>query len=320
MCRFAVPVFLGISGFYLSSTPFISDENVLRKIRHILKMIMVSALFYAVFFLWWYPLYDRTFELGSYLTEKMTAARIVKLFITNDPLIYSHLWFLLALLYCYITVLFLFRNGKSSKFFYMLTPFLMLGMMLLQEFSNVFHIKSGFVIPESTQTLYFFNLYIFRALPFFVFGSFCRMNQERIQKLRGGIVAWVSLAIIGCIVAIMERALLDRVCQFFLGSYLTFFSVMILAIKYPRLHSPFLCYVGENLSVYVYILHIAVGKSYDIIAARLNLWGEWPYIITRPAVVIGGSICVAFIVHSCAKWCSHYLKKRQEKKETHIFE
>ena len=97
MCRFAVPVFLGISGFYLSSTPFISDENVLRKIRHILKMIMVSALFYAVFFLWWYPLYDRTFELGSYLTEKMTAARIVKLFITNDPLIYSHLWFLLAL-------------------------------------------------------------------------------------------------------------------------------------------------------------------------------------------------------------------------------
>ena len=52
MCRFAVPVFLGISGFYLSSTPFISDENVLRKIRHILKMIMVSALFYAVFFLW----------------------------------------------------------------------------------------------------------------------------------------------------------------------------------------------------------------------------------------------------------------------------
>ena len=313
MCRFAVPIFFGISGYYLSSTSYISDESVLRKIRHILKMILVSAVFYAVFFLWWNPVYNRGFDLAAYLAEKLTAGRIAKLFLSNDPLVYSHLWYMLALVYCYVTVLFFFRNGKNSKFFYILTPFLMLGMMLFQEFSGVFHIKSGIKLPESTQTVYFFNLYVFRALPFFVFGSFCRMHQEKIRKLRGGIWLWVALAAVGCVAASVERILLNRSCQFFLGSYLTFFSLMILAIKFPALHLPFFCYAGKNLSVYVYILHIAVGKAYDIVAAKFNLWGKLPYVATRPIVVMAGSLLAAFLVHSCVTWCSRYLKERKEK-------
>ncbi|MBP3656326.1 MAG: acyltransferase [Clostridia bacterium] len=298
LCKFAVPVFFAISGYYLSSDQHIPDERVLRKIRHILKLILASACFYAVFCLIWNSFYIKDFTVAAYQTNKLHAGRIVKLFLTNDPIVYPHLWFLLALLYCYTTVLFLFKQGKRSMLYCSLTPFLMFGMILLQEFSHIVPIKNSVRIPESDQMLWFYNLFIFRALPFFMFGMLCRIKQESIRTLPGSLWSWLLVAALGCCCAVAERFTLGKSCQFFIGSYITFFAIMIISIKYPTLNQPVLTFIGRELSLYIYILHIAIGKTYDLVASHYNLWKKPLYFFTRPLVVVVGSLLVALLLRS----------------------
>ncbi len=59
-----------------------------------------------------------------------------------------------------------------------------------------------------------------------------------------------------------------------------------------------LAYIGRNLSLYVYILHIAAGKSVDLIFGKMKIGGSTLAIIGRPFMVVSLSLMAAFIAHS----------------------
>ena len=76
-------------------------QYILKKIRHIVK-ITVFHVFYAVFcVIWNYYMYP-DWNLRGYVAETFTVAKVLKFLITNDPFVYAHLWFLFALIYCYL--------------------------------------------------------------------------------------------------------------------------------------------------------------------------------------------------------------------------
>lgn len=301
-CRFAVPVFFAISGFFLTSRGNISDESLARKIRHVVSIIAVSALFYLVFCLAWHNvLYRGSFDFAAYRQERLAAGNIVKFFLTNDPFVYSHLWYLFALLYCYLTALLCFRNGKTVRLFYALAPVLACGMIAMQEFSGVLHIRNSVAIPASESSISVFNLYLFRALPFFLFGMICREYREKIGQIPGRASVWILVAVLGSLLAVAERYLVAKNCQFFVGSYISLAALFIAALKKPDMDNRVLGYIGREMSLYVYILHIAVGKTYDIVASRWSLWKNTAFICTRPFVVLAGSLLAAFVINAAWK-------------------
>lgn len=306
-CRFAVPVFFGISGFYLTSSKTISDASVLRKIRHILKLLLISGIFYLVYQYCYNAIAAPVSNYVEYRKTHVTGNSLLAFFFVNDPLFYDHLWFLLALLYCYLTVLFLFKQGKYTNFICCLMPLLLFGMTISQEFYSWLPVLGGIRIPGTEATLYYGHFFAFRAMPFFLFGVICRKFQQRIAKIPGTAPFWWLLALAGCGIAIAERFWTAKVCQFYLGSYLTTAALFVCAIKYPQQNNRLLSYIGRELSLHVYILHIAVGKLFDFAAGKYKFRSSTAlYIFSRPLIILMLTLLVAFIVSYTNR---HYVRR-----------
>lgn len=304
-CRFAVPVFFTISGFFLAKGREIDSENVLRKLRHVLKLIFFSGVFYLFFSMVWYRLYEGAdWDQLSFTLELLTGDKLLKLLLTNDPLLYSHLWFLFALFNCYAFVL-LFLQQKTYKLVYLLAPVSLCAYACMQEFR---------LLPTSVQLtgmdtrIYFFNSFLFRALPFFLIGMILRDQLTLIQSkpVRKSLL-WV-LAAFGICLEVGERFIFGE-SQFYVGSYLTAYSLILFALQYPEDKVSILQHIGRDLSMWIYILHIAVGKSLDVVAKYSHMWGHNWYYISRPLIIIGVSLLVAEALHQIGKTLSRLRSK-----------
>lgn len=263
-------MFFITSGFFFLSNGVMIDAKVVAKIRHILKIIVLSAIFYSVFtILINIATYD-TWSIKSFISEHVTATKIVKLFLTNDPIIYSHLWFLMALIYCYAFSLLMFADNKRLSCINILAPALLIGYACLQEFGSVLGIQRSIAFTGMESNIYFFNIFLFRALPFFLFGIILRNIEPRISKMHINNFMCILIAILGGVLAIIERFCIGE-SQFFVGTYISVAALFIVAINQPDWNIGILEYIGRELSLYVYILHIAIGRVIDLVMQKLEL-------------------------------------------------
>lgn len=104
VCKWAVPFFFMISGYYLSPNGIITKIALIKKIKHILSLIIFAEVYYGVFHVVYY-IYIEGHSLVDELKTHIRAASLLKFAVTNTPLIYRHLWFLLALVYSYLLIL-----------------------------------------------------------------------------------------------------------------------------------------------------------------------------------------------------------------------
>ena len=104
--RFGVPFFFFVSGYYFLKNNDIKVKRIILKIYHIFNLLIYSGIFYNMFFIIFNNIvYHNNWNIVEYTLKILNKGKIIKLFITNDPFIYSHLWFLLALLR-YIVIFF----------------------------------------------------------------------------------------------------------------------------------------------------------------------------------------------------------------------
>lgn len=291
VCRFAVPVFFCISGFFLSSSKEIDSSKVIAKLQRIAKLLLISALFYACFTAVYYPISSKNWDMAAFVSERITATKLVKLVFTHDPLVYSHLWFLIALIFCYLFVL-LCLNRKNRNCIYVLAPLCLLAFNAMQEFHIL---KTSIAVPEMSSRIYLYNSFLFRALPAFLTGMILRDHCEKITAWKVPTIVFFLLALFGCGLSLIERKLFFE-SQFYIGSYITWLSLMLWAMCHPNAGNPVLVHIGRDLSMYVYITHIAVGKVIDFLGGRLHMWGHTPYYIARPFVVLLLTLLVAELI------------------------
>lgn len=299
VCRFAVPVFFCISGFFLSASGEIDKRKTSRKALHILKLLLGSALFYACFTcllqyagnLHWSPV--------AYFKERVTVTKAVKFLLTHDPFAYSHLWFLIALVYCYWFVA-LFLNNSNRRIIYWLTPLCFAAFNLMQEFRLL---PASLEVSGLTSRIYFYNSFLFRALPAFLSGMILRDRLDRIAALKISNAVLYALALFGCGLSLVERKVFFET-QFYLGSYLTWICLMLWALRNPDSGNRILVHVGRDLSMYVYILHIAVGKTVDFLGGKLHFQGHTPYYLVRPFAVLILSLAVSECVFRAKQYAA----------------
>lgn len=294
-CRFGVPVFFCISGFFLLLNGSIDDGKIVNKIRHISKITVGAGVFYCIFTVIINSFQSKDWSAKEFAISRLTADRIVKFFITNDPFLYSHLWFLMALIYCYAFVLLFFERNRRLSWIKVMAPLLLVLYTSLQEFGDILGITRSAWIPGTENRIYFYNLFVFRALPAILFGVLMNKHRRKIEKIPVSNAVLVSLVPLGGGIAILERFAIGET-QFFLGSYLMVASLFVLAIKVPDWKIKGLEYLGRELSMYIYILHIAVGRSMDMVARLFSAQKMIGYLYGRPFLILAVSVLISVLI------------------------
>lgn len=312
--RFAVPCFFFVSGFFMAD-----GENVIyrsrtwRKLKHILHLLVFASAVYAIFTIVWNNLTLGNWEVSNYIQEKVNLARCVKLLLSCDPFVYAHLWFLLALLFCYVIFMCV-DNYKVSNHLWFVSIPLLIGFFILAEFNGNLGIRNSIQLFDTECNLMLFNMPVFRALPFFLIGMLIKKNAadiaEKLQIFPKKI--FMFLIILGACLAIYER-LFIKDSQYYVGNMLMFAAIVSITLLYKNNGNKVLEYIGNKLSLYVYIFHIAVGKMIDLCGSKFQITKESWYLPVRTLGVLIGSLMVAYIVSVISEYlknlsCSRRIK------------
>ena len=288
--RFAVPYFFFVSGYYLANPAgMISPAGIKRKIRHILELSLKSAVFYWIFCIYWNSMMDSNWNVWTYTKSELNLPSLIKFFLSSDPFVYAHFWYLQALLSCYFVVYLLHRKLSRHTSFILFAALLVVY-SLLGEFGKMLGLRNYMPISDDMGVV-LSNMFVFRAMPFFLLGIFLRMSditQAKKMHLRSLLFAVFA----GCVLTVAEDRRFGTILMY-VGTHVTVIALSLISVWYPDKKIKLMEYIGNRLSMYVYIYHIAVGKVLDLVAAKHHLWGNGFFKMLRPAIVILASLLVS---------------------------
>lgn len=303
-CRFAVPFFFCVSGYFLFDfrSEKVDMESVVAKIKKLLFLFAWATLLYV--FVYYCALYRNHgwLPFGTFLERYINASSLLYLFLCNTGLFNLGLWFISALIYCYGTVLLFFSTRKRLHLSWLVILPLLGLMIVTQEFAEVAGFKWNHIPIPGVKPIPYFQLsccFLCRALPFFLAGTFLRAYSDAIKKWK--CPNWILLlfATLGGVISACEYSLLGgRIAQFYMGSYLTALSLCLWAIRGGCANNfSKLAWMGRELSMLVYVMHIAVGIGVSRLAEACGgfrlTWYGW----INPVLVVAGSIGVSVVLH-----------------------
>lgn len=253
IARFAVPLFFMISGYYYFQTK--NTKKMKKRIKSILMLILESCIIYFIFF-----------ETEAIIGAENVFQRVIEgysintffnLIFLNKFMTAYHLWFLPALLFCYIIGYYAYKK-KIIKFFYALIPVLLVIHILFGTYSLAF--------SELKLDLVYFRNWIFTGLPFFFLGAFINEYYSS-NKFKIPDFALYTGAVIFTITTVLEsRFLCDymNLQELYLSTPFLALTLFLLAVKPPTDRTlncrtvNFLAMLGREYSLYIYILQIIV--------------------------------------------------------------
>lgn len=284
MCEYAVPVFYMIAGYYA----FDKGPEVIK--RRLLKIVKIFFASYVIFFV---------YRLMWALKDHYVPAWFAEHFTKKTPIDYLWfcivdfavpLWYLIAMAETYLLWLLIVKKGKEQFMMKLLIP--------------LFIIQTVLITCIKTMNLnWIWNMnFITRALVWFLFGYYLHTEKsQRMRNLRTGTL-W-ALAVSGWVIAIIPE-LFDTSIKFgSVGYIICAFALFTLALKNPgRSICRPLEYIGEKLSLFIYIIHVPLEGIFTPALAlflHVNVEGNL-YLWVRPFVVavitIGISSALSFVI------------------------
>lgn len=291
VCRFAVPFFFLVSGFFFLKTDK-QLEATARKLRHAIFLFLGAMAFHLVICL----LGIGGIPFRSYIREFLQMPQLLNFFVSNPPYRWSHLWFLGALVYIYLFALVWFGNGKRLWSALPCGAVLLIGTMAFQEFAEYLPFSPRIPVVGAR----FCVLFVFRALPFFLLGVWLRTKEDAIRAIRLPTLWLVIIVISGAFLAVVEAKLTVN-SQFYVGNYLMVAGLFLWAMRNPINGYQPLEFVGKNLSLYVYVIHIVVGQWLTDIFRHGGLESYPAVLWLTPLLVVLFSSGLAFIFNVIMK-------------------
>lgn len=258
MARFGIPIFFMVSGYFTYKEKKVDYTKVLaKKIIHILKLIVIATLVYVI----WQWVVDPLIKTGhvpnvlNSMERSASSLNAFNILVLNINPFCGILWFLNALLYCYLIWLII-AKVKDKRVIYILAIII----LFIGIFTRAF-IQYNHTIPEEININYFRN-WFFMGLPFFTIGYLIHNYQERIVKIFKPKYMIVA-AIIGMVMSFAERLVVPL--EVFVGTVIVSVALFIFVVEKPDLIKiPVINRVGERFCFFIYIAHIIVR---DIVLA-----------------------------------------------------
>ena len=287
IARFAVPLFFLISGYFAYGR---EDAVLRRRESHILRLYVGAV---AVYYLWAalrYFLSRRTFaQMGAELFPD-GGRTVYDLLLFNRTAMAPHLWFMGALVYCYLFYRLLARKRLEERV-YLLIPVLLAANLLLGEGRGL----TGIVVPVRWIRSFWLT-----GFPFFLWGSWfaCREKQGGLRLHRG---AGMALVAAGMILSSVE-CLWSGYDELYVGSILTAEGLFRLALAFPDLgKGSLLARIGERDSANIYLWHMLLRNFAALAFLMAGVYETMACQLLMPFLVGAASTALAELMHRIKK-------------------
>lgn len=280
-----VPIFFLISGFY----SYNKDSQVVlkktpAKLRNISKLTGMTCVLYFV----WRMVY--TILKGDAIIgalHEFQAKKILTLLILGDAdvIMGSHLWFLFALIYAYITLLFLAKINRIHWAY---------PVVLITFIARVYMTANG-------NWHYSQNFWV-DGFPFFFTGFYLHEKGETIKKMKNRvIVVSTLLGIVVCLMKFVYPIPSYLLFNFYeIGSIVAAIMIFIFAHNNPGIgEKSCLEKLGNRYSLYLYISHVIVLYFVSIYDEKI-LGGSRYYVVyewIKPFIILGCSLTISVIYY-----------------------
>lgn len=262
--RFAVPLFFLISGFY----SFIGNDieaisKYKMRIIRLLKLLIISNFIYFIYFCY----ISSDFNILARLISMFSISNCIDYIIFNISPTAEPLWFIQALIYCYIIFLLMRKMNINHNKLYVFIPILLLGSILIGEISNIMgtHFESMF-----------YRNFLFLGLPFFTLGYLIHEKKEMFTKIKDKYI--YCIIILSSCLTIIETVKAGR-ASIYVGMIFLTIMLFVWCVKYPnKLDFKIMGWIGGTLYPLMYVLHPMV-LSYLNFTFKLETSYFYPFII-----------------------------------------
>ena len=246
--RMAVPMFFIITGYYLPS--MIKSGSLGRHICKLLRILIGGLLFYlslycieaAIHGVFW----DRLFQIVQWrkLWECLLLARI--------PLNIGagHLWYLLAILYILLFVLFFTRKSQLRSLFFLIPILFLVGYLI-----------SSFDVDYSLRPYY--QNYLFIGLPYVLLGS-CIFEGSWPKMTNKRLGLWIALSAVAYLAEIVLYVIIGLPShrEHYLAIIPLVSFILIWAAGNPQFgRNSFISRIGRKYSIYIYVVQFYIAAK-----------------------------------------------------------
>lgn len=278
---YAVPVFFLIAGYFA----FGKNEDVIK--RRLFKVIKIFIFGYLVFFLLKALVAFNNHELLNWLASNYTIKSLFKSVIFCTIGFATPLWYLIAQIETYIFWLFIVKFNKEN----MMVKWIPI-LFVLQVTTTIF--------CETMKFDWFWKMnFVTKSLSWFVLGYYMHsIPKERIKKLSSSKVMMVAL--VGLVIIIIPVYFNLKLRFSSLGYIFYATALFVMALKYAQKSfcKP-LEYLGDKLSLWVYIFHVPTGYVVKMFVKRFfgidTETGVYTWI--HPVITLCAVILISYIFH-----------------------
>jgi len=269
----AVQFFFLISGWYAYCGNKERFENkILSKINHIWNLCYKAVGFYLILTVLIH-IYQRT--IFSWILSLCDLKYWFKIIAMNnfsfldlggETWLVEVLWFLPALLYCYL-ILILLVKLKLDKYAWIAIPILFLGRFLVIEF-----------MPNINW--HYYNNFLLTGMPYVLMGYCLSCNKERILNKK---IVKINLAavVMGGIIYLYSNETWE-----YIGIIAMAVSLIVVAQMYPHFYVLGLEYIGKKMSFKIYVGHVFWIWLIDKMVDYTNISINSIYQYCKPILVV----------------------------------
>lgn len=280
IARFGVPVFFMCSGYFCYNNDY---SKIKKKIIHILKLFLIAFLLYFIYYLIESWCYSGITQVKNYIFDFFNIKRILKFILFNYTTIHGHLWFLSALIYCYILYYFLRKFNINKKAYYIISILLLIIHIFLGEILSLFGIKTNIILIRN---------FLFMGFPFFSIGM---LMKEKVKK-EFNIRTLILITIIGIIESIISFKIGGK-NEMFVGSILMSISLFLLCLNKFNIKENKIMFKLINCSTLIYILHPMIGRISTIIFKSINISDNITFKYFFPIIVCIISTIISLMIN-----------------------
>ena len=278
LARCAVPFFFMVSGYFCYYQNCNASKRILSKILHIMKLFAVSVVFY---FIW--ECFMKVWNgerVWTWIKGLVSTEHLKEFFVYNSTSpVRAHLWFLPALIYCYLLAL-LIEKWRMRKAAYCLVPVLLVILLWRAEFCVLF--------DRFYHTMEYRN-FLFTGMSFFLTGQILHEYQDKIackrqeQWMQGGLKAGM---IFGVTLSMIEYAFRGA-GEIYTGNCVAVICLFLWLILYGReINFPsVLVETGRKYAFLIYLLHPALSDLLKKCSESLGVSNCQIYFWLRPVLV-----------------------------------
>ncbi len=297
--RFALPVFFMTSGFFSYSISAKSCDKIRKRALHLFKIFIISFILYYIS----YIILNHRLYSDEWLADTGECIYYFRVLFLNHPIssYFIHLWFLTALIYCYLILWILIKINKAEylKFFVFIIPFTIL-------FFDVIIAKHS---ADNYAALWGRN-FLAMGLPFFALGYLLKEKEEKLKKVK--LSTLLLLSVFSILLFAAEYIFLNNSSELYLASALFAVCLFVICIKYKSTYKSRYAFLISESPLYIYIIHLMIARIIYALNSRIHIDYNL-FVWLRPVLTLILSVLISFIISAAAE--HNKLKKYNKKRE-----